>query len=110
MTYGARVPVPDWHLNVNWVSGSPNVTTVERNDEGDDHMMAVVVIDKGIGEPFLNDKLPSHDQIAAAIQCSIITLKSSPVFLSSAIKNTSIQPMLDSVYAYHPNLTGSKGC
>ncbi|KIK04938.1 hypothetical protein K443DRAFT_54238, partial [Laccaria amethystina LaAM-08-1] len=65
-------------------------------------------IDKEIGELFLDDELPSHDQIAAAIQCSTIALKSSPVFLSSAIKNTTIQPMPDDVYAYHPNPTESE--
>ena len=50
-----------------------------------------------------NNKLPSNDLIAADIRRSTITLKFSPVFLGSAIKNTAVQPMIDGVCAYLPN-------
>ena len=60
-------------------------------------------VDEEIGELFLNDELPSNDQIAAAIRHSTIALMFSPVFLGSAIKNTAVQPMLDGVCAYLPN-------
>jgi elongation factor G len=60
-------------------------------------------VDEEIGEMFLNDELPSNDQLAAAIRRSTINLKFSPVFLGSAIKNTGVQPLLDGVCSYLPN-------
>ena len=60
-------------------------------------------VDEEICEIFLNDELPTNDQIAAAIRRSTIGLKFSPVFMGSAIKNTGVQPLLDGVCAYLPN-------
>src|ERR1700733_9381163 len=60
-------------------------------------------VDEEIGEMFLNDEIPSNDQIAAAIRRSTINLKFSPVFLGSAIKHTGVQPLLDGVCSYLPN-------
>lgn len=60
-------------------------------------------VDEEIGELFLNDELPTNDQISAAIRRATVGLKFSPVFLGSAIKNTAVQPLLDGVCAYLPN-------
>ena len=60
-------------------------------------------VDEEIGELFLNDQLPSNDEIAAAIRRSTVGLKFSPVFMGSAIKNTGVQPLLDGVCSYLPN-------
>ncbi|KAF7760707.1 hypothetical protein Agabi119p4_10116 [Agaricus bisporus var. burnettii] len=60
-------------------------------------------VDEEMGEIFLNDEVPTNDQIAAAIRRSTVGLKFSPVFLGSAIKNTAVQPLLDGVCAYLPN-------
>jgi len=60
-------------------------------------------VDEEICEIFLDDELPTNDQIAAAIRRSTIGLKFSPVFMGSAIKNTGVQPLLDGVCAYMPN-------
>jgi elongation factor G len=57
-------------------------------------------VDDEIAEFFLNDALPSSSQLAAAIQRATVSLKFSPVFLGSAIKNTAVQPLLDGVCAY----------
>lgn len=65
-------------------------------------------VDEEIGELFLNDELPSNEQIAAAIRRSTISLKFSPVFMGSAIKNTAVQPLLDGVCAYLPNPSESE--
>ncbi|TFK38541.1 elongation factor G, mitochondrial [Crucibulum laeve] len=65
-------------------------------------------VDEEIGEIFLNDETPNNDQIAAAIRRSTISLKFSPVFLGSAIKNTAIQPLLDGVCSYLPNPSESE--
>jgi elongation factor G len=60
-------------------------------------------VDEEMGEIFLNDEVPTNDQIAAAIRRCTVGLKFSPVFLGSAIKNTAVQPLLDGVCAYLPN-------
>jgi elongation factor G len=57
-------------------------------------------VDDEIAELFLNDALPSNAQLAAAIRRATVSLKFSPVFLGSAIKNTAVQPLLDGVCAY----------
>ena len=57
-------------------------------------------VDDEIAELFLNDALPSNSQLAAAIRRATVSLKFSPVFLGSAIKNTAVQPLLDGVCAY----------
>ncbi|KAI0295312.1 elongation factor G mitochondrial [Multifurca ochricompacta] len=57
-------------------------------------------VDDEIAELFLNDALPSNEQLAGAIRRATVSLKFSPVFLGSAIKNTAVQPMLDGVCAY----------
>ena len=57
-------------------------------------------VDDEIAELFLNDAQPSNTQIAAAIRRATVSLKFSPVFLGSAVKNTVVQPLLDGVCAY----------
>lgn len=57
-------------------------------------------VDDEIAELFLNDAHPSNAQLAAAIRRATVSLKFSPVFLGSAIKNTAVQPLLDGVCAY----------
>ncbi len=64
--------------------------------------------DEEMGEIFLNDEVPTNEQIAAAIRRSTIGLKFSPVFLGSAIKNTGVQPLLDGVCAYLPDPSESE--
>jgi elongation factor G len=65
-------------------------------------------VDEEIGEIFLNDKVPTNVQLAAAIRRSTVGLRFSPVFLGSAIKNTAVQPLLDGVCAYLPNPSESE--
>jgi elongation factor G len=65
-------------------------------------------VDEEIGEVFLNDEVPTNEQIAAAIRRSTINLKFSPVFMGSAIKNTAVQPLLDGICAYLPNPSESE--
>lgn len=59
-------------------------------------------VDDTIGEIVLMDEVPSNNDIAAAIRRATISLKFSPVFLGSAIKNTAVQPLLDGVCQYLP--------
>ncbi|KAN0137569.1 P-loop containing nucleoside triphosphate hydrolase protein [Lactarius tabidus] len=50
-------------------------------------------VDDEIADLFLNDALPSNEQLAAAIRRATVSLKFSPVFLGSA-------PLLDGICAY----------
>ncbi|CAA7264587.1 unnamed protein product [Cyclocybe aegerita] len=58
--------------------------------------------DEEIGEKVLMDEMPTNNEIADAIRRATISLKFSPVFMGSAIKNTGVQPLLDGVCNYLP--------
>ena len=60
-------------------------------------------VDDEIAELFLDERTPTIDQIRAAVRRATISLKFTPVFMGSAIADTSIQPMLDGVCDYLPN-------
>ena len=65
-------------------------------------------VDEEMGELLIMDEDPTTPQLAEAIRRATISLKFSPVFLGSAIKNTAVQPMLDGVCAYLPTPSESK--
>lgn len=60
-------------------------------------------VDDEIAELFLEERVPTPEQIKAAVRRATISLKFTPVFMGSALANTSIQPMLDGVCDYLPN-------
>lgn len=60
-------------------------------------------VDDEIGEIFLDEKVPSAEQIKAAVRRATIALKFTPVFMGSALADKSVQPMLDAVCDYLPN-------
>jgi elongation factor G len=59
-------------------------------------------VDEEIGDMVIMEEEPNTKQLADAIRRATCSLKFSPVFLGSAIKNTAVQPMLDGVCAYLP--------
>ncbi|TFY76937.1 hypothetical protein EWM64_g7074 [Hericium alpestre] len=63
----------------------------------------IAEVDDEVGELFLTDQEVSNTQLAAGIRRATVSLKFSPVFLGSAVKNTAVQPMLNGVCAYLPN-------
>ncbi|KAI0247547.1 P-loop containing nucleoside triphosphate hydrolase protein [Lactifluus subvellereus] len=65
-------------------------------------------VDDEISELFLNDAHPSNSQLAATIRRATVSLKFSPVFLGSAIKNTAVQPLPHGVCAYFPSPAENK--
>ncbi|KAF9267611.1 elongation factor G, mitochondrial [Marasmius fiardii PR-910] len=65
-------------------------------------------VDEEIGDLVLADEQPTNVQLADAIRRATTSLKFSPVFLGSAIKNTAVQPLLDGVCAYLPNPSESQ--
>lgn len=60
-------------------------------------------VDDEIAEAFLDERVPSPDEIKAAIRRATIALKFSPVLMGSALADKSVQPMLDAVVDYLPN-------
>ncbi|KAL3421375.1 elongation factor G [Phlyctema vagabunda] len=64
---------------------------------------ALADVDDEIAEIFLEEKVPSAEQIKAAIRRATIALKFTPVLMGSALADKSVQPMLDAVCDYLPN-------
>jgi elongation factor G len=64
---------------------------------------ALADVDDAIGDLYLAEEEVTTPDLVSAIRRATISLKFSPVFLGSAIKNTGVQPMLDGVCAYLPN-------
>ncbi|KAL8630861.1 hypothetical protein Q9189_003446 [Teloschistes chrysophthalmus] len=60
-------------------------------------------VDDEIAEVFLDEKEPTQEQIKAAVRRATISLKFTPVFMGSALADTSVQPMLDGICDYLPN-------
>jgi elongation factor G len=65
-------------------------------------------VDEQIGDMVIMEEDPTTAQLADAIRRATVSLKFSPVFLGSAIKNTAVQPMLDGVCAYLPTPSESE--
>lgn len=60
-------------------------------------------VDDEIAELYLDEKVPTPEQIKAAIRRSTIALKFTPVMMGSALADKSVQPMLDAVCDFLPN-------
>lgn len=60
-------------------------------------------VDDEIAEIFLDEEIPTPEQIKAAIRRATIALKFTPVLMGSALADKSVQPMLDAVCDYLPN-------
>ena len=60
-------------------------------------------VDDEIANLFLDEQLPTVEQLKAAIRRATISLKFTPVFMGSALADKFIQPMLDGVCDYLPN-------
>jgi elongation factor G len=59
--------------------------------------------DETLCDLFLNEEPISNLDIAQALRRATISLRFTPVFMGSAIKNTAIQPVLDGVCQYLPD-------
>ncbi|KAK6538705.1 Elongation factor G, mitochondrial [Orbilia ellipsospora] len=64
---------------------------------------ALADVDDEIAEIWLDEKIPTKDQLKAAIRRATLSLKFTPVFMGSALADKGIQPMLDGVIDYLPN-------
>ncbi|EPS42110.1 hypothetical protein H072_3816 [Dactylellina haptotyla CBS 200.50] len=64
---------------------------------------ALADVDDEIAEIWLDEKVPTNDQLKAAIRRTTLGLKFTPVFMGSALADKGVQPMLDGVIDYLPN-------
>ncbi|RFU30892.1 hypothetical protein B7463_g5448, partial [Scytalidium lignicola] len=60
-------------------------------------------VDDEIAEIYLDEKIPTEQQMAAAVRRATISLKFTPVLMGSALADKSVQPMLDAVCDYLPD-------
>ena len=52
---------------------------------------------------FLDEKVPTKEQIKAAIRRNVIKRTFTPIFVGTALKNKGVQKLLDGVIEYLPN-------
>eukprot|EP01039_Chlorochromonas_danica_P004539 gene4537-4977_t len=87
------------------VKSDPNVTDAqkERCAELRQHLIErLAEIDEEVGEIFLNDAVPTVEQIRQAIRRQTIACRFVPVCMGSAFKNKGVQLLLDAVNYYLP--------
>ncbi|KAJ2452986.1 Elongation factor G, mitochondrial [Coemansia sp. RSA 2336] len=65
-------------------------------------------VDDEIGELFIEDKVPTVEQLHAAVRRATIARTFTPVLMGSAIKDKGIQTLLDAVIRYLPKPTEVK--
>lgn len=90
-------------LNVKVANGIPDSLKELANQKRQELIEKLADVDDEIAEMFLDEKLPSNEQIKAAIRRATIALKFTPVLMGTALGDKSIQPMLDAVCDYLPN-------
>uniref|UniRef100_A0A7N8Y7I2 Elongation factor G, mitochondrial n=1 Tax=Mastacembelus armatus TaxID=205130 RepID=A0A7N8Y7I2_9TELE len=64
--------------------------------------------DEALGEMFLEEKIPTNDDLKAAIRRATVQRLFTPVLVGTALKNKGVQPLLDAVLDYLPNPTEVK--
>ncbi|WFD32225.1 Elongation factor G, mitochondrial [Malassezia sp. CBS 17886] len=60
-------------------------------------------VDDEMAEIFIEERMPSSEELAAALRRATTACRFSPVFLGTAIKNKGVQALLDGMCAYLPN-------
>ncbi|XP_039510016.1 elongation factor G, mitochondrial isoform X1 [Pimephales promelas] len=77
----------------------------EASDRRQELVECVANADETLGEMFLEERVPSVDDLKAAVRRATIKRVFTPVLVGSALKNKGVQPLLDAVLEYLPNPT-----
>ncbi|CAK6963447.1 elongation factor G%2C mitochondrial [Scomber scombrus] len=77
----------------------------EAADRRQELVECVANADEILGEVFLEEKIPTNDDLKAAIRRATVQRLFSPVLVGTALKNKGVQPLLDAVLEYLPNPT-----
>ncbi|CAM4558322.1 unnamed protein product [Leuciscus chuanchicus] len=77
----------------------------EASDRRQELVECVANADETLGEMFLEERVPTVDDLKAAVRRVTIKRAFTPVLVGSALKNKGVQPLLDAVLEYLPNPT-----
>ncbi|KAM6932854.1 elongation factor G, mitochondrial [Lycodopsis pacificus] len=80
----------------------------EAADRRQELVECVANADEALGEMFLEEKIPTKDDLKAAIRRATVQRLFTPVLVGTALKNKGVQPLLDAVLDYLPNPTEVK--
>ncbi|XP_031716699.1 elongation factor G, mitochondrial [Anarrhichthys ocellatus] len=80
----------------------------EAADRRQELVECVANADEALGEMFLEEKIPTNDDLKAAIRRATVQRLFTPVLVGTALKNKGVQALLDAVLDYLPNPTEVK--
>ncbi|KAK9962814.1 hypothetical protein ABG768_008165 [Culter alburnus] len=86
----------------------PAEMRAEAADRRQELVECVANADETLGEMFLEEKVPTVDDLKAAVRRATISRAFTPVLVGSALKNKGVQPLLDATLDYLPNPTEVK--
>ncbi|XP_067222308.1 elongation factor G, mitochondrial [Chanodichthys erythropterus] len=83
----------------------PAEMRAEAADRRQELVECVANADEALGEMFLEEKVPTVDDLKAAVRRATVRRVFTPVLVGSALKNKGVQPLLDATLDYLPNPT-----
>ncbi|XP_036392767.1 elongation factor G, mitochondrial [Megalops cyprinoides] len=86
----------------------PAEMRAEASDRRQELVECVANADEVLGEMFLEERVPTVDDLKAAVRRATLQRSFTPVMVGSALKNKGVQPLLDGVLEYLPNPTEVK--
>lgn len=81
----------------------PAATRALAEEKRQELIEALADVDDEIGELFLMEEEPSHEQLRLAIRRATLAHTFVPVLMGSAFKNRGVQPLLDAVVSFLPS-------
>ncbi|XP_008280753.1 elongation factor G, mitochondrial [Stegastes partitus] len=75
----------------------------EAEERREELVECVANADEILGEMFLEEKIPTKDDLKAAIRRATVERLFTPVLVGTALKNKGVQPLLNAVLDYLPN-------